>query len=299
MAASWDSLSKEEQSAYEELVKIRNAQKEVNDALGKYSPEGMKSGLQSQIDYMTEYLDNLKKAQEMGLSNELLASLSDGSTESAEYLAGLVEAGPEAAQAVDELYQEVQAQKKSFTDALAEQKLAADETYDALVQKALQTVEDLNLGDEAESAMSDTVGGIAQGIADKVPEVQAAVDAIEEQLNRLAAWGFSFNFGDGGFSLTLDGEHETGLDYVPFDGYLAGLHEGEGILTAEENRIWQRFKNGQSSTGNVDYDALGGVMRENVKAGGNVYLDGRTVGQVISMEQARSYRSLKRSGWQG
>jgi hypothetical protein len=299
MAASWDSLSKEEQNAYEELVKIRNAQKEVNDALGQYSPEGMKNGLQSQIDYMTEYLDNLKKAQEMGLSNELLASLSDGSTESAEYLAGLVEAGPEAAQAVDELYQEVQAQKKTFTDALAEQKLAADETYDALVQKALQTVEDLNLGDEAESAMSDTVGGIAQGIADKVPEVQAAVDAIEEQLNRLAAWGFSFNFGDGGFSLTLDGEHETGLDYVPFDGYLAGLHEGEGILTAEENRIWQRFKNGQSSTGNVDYDALGGVMRENVKAGGNVYLDGRTVGQVISMEQARSYRSLKRSGWQG
>ena len=299
MAENWSKLSDDERKAYEELVKVRNAQKEVNDALNQYKPEGMKAGLQSQIDYMGEYLSNLRKAQEMGLSNELLASLSDGSQESAEYLAGLVEAGPEAAQEVDELYQQLQEQKKGFTDALAEQKLAADQTYDALVEKALQAVDDLNLGDEAESAMGETVSGLAQGIADHVGEVQSAVDAIEEQLNRLSAFGFSFNLDGGGWSFGLDGEHETGLDYVPFDGYLAGLHEGEGILTAEENRIWQRFKNGQATTGNVDYDALGGVMRDNVHAGGDVYLDGRTVGQVISAAQGRSYRALQRSGWQG
>ena len=301
MADNWDNLTDTEKEAYEALVKIRNAQKETNDALNQYSSEGMKSGLQSQIDFMNEYLENLRKAQEMGLSDELLASLSDGSKESAEYLAGLVEAGPEAAKEVSTLYDEVQAQKKTFTDALAEQKLAADQTYDALVDKALNAIKELNLGDEAESAMAETVEGLAQGIADKVPEVQAAVDSLEEQLNRLSSWGLFFNFGEGGieFGNFLDGEHETGLDYVPFDGYLAGLHEGEGILTAEENRIWQRFKNGQASTGNVDYDALGGVMRDNVKAGGNVYLDGRTVGHVISDAQGRSYRALQRSGWQG
>jgi hypothetical protein len=302
MADNWDSLTDTEKEAYEALVKIRNAQKETNDALNQYKPEGMKAGLQSQIDYMTEYLDNLRKAQEMGLSDELLASLSDGSKESAEYLAGLVEAGPEAAQAVDELYQQVQEQKKSFTDALAEQKLAADETYDALVDKAMEAIGELNLGDEAEEAMAETVGGIAQGIADKAPEVQAAVDSIEEQLNRLAGFGLTFSFGEGGLTFSfgkLDGEHETGLDYVPFDGYLAGLHEGEGILTAEENRIWQRFKNGDASGRNVDYETLGNVMRDNVHAGGNVYLDGRTVGHVISDAQGRSYRNLQRSGWQG
>ena len=77
----------------------------------------------------------------------------------------------------------------------------------------------------------------------------------------------------------------------------AFLHEGEAVLTAEENMIWQRFKNGQPDS--MDYDALGGVMRDNVKAGGNVYLDGRTVGQVVSDMQGRSYRNLQRSGWQG
>ena len=58
------------------------------------------------------------------------------------------------------------------------------------------------------------------------------------------------------------------------------------------------FKAGQQPT-SMDYDALGGVMRENVKAGGDVYLDGRTVGHVISDAQGRSYRNLQRSGWQG
>ena len=300
MAENWDSLTDAEKEAYETLVKVRNAQKETNDALNEYKPEGMKAGLQSQIDFMTEYLDNLQKAQEMGLSEDFIASLSDGSKESAEYLHNLVEAGPEAAQEVSALYDEVQAQKKTFTDALADQKIAADQTYDALVQKAIEAIDELNLGAEAEEAMSDTVGGLAQGIADKVPEVQAAVDSIEAQLNRLNGLGFSFSIG--GFNIDFIGSlfphFKGGTDWVPRDNYPAFLDYGEAVLTAEENKIWQMFKNGQQPT-SMDYDVLGGVMRDNVKAGGNVYLDGRTVGHVMSDIQGREYRNLQRSGWQG
>jgi hypothetical protein len=67
-----------------------------------------------------------------------------------------------------------------------------------------------------------------------------------------------------------------------------------------EARVWRNFKYGGASGANsIDYDALGGVMRDNVSAGGNVYLDGRTVGRVISASQANSFRNLERSGWQG
>jgi hypothetical protein len=32
------------------------------------------------------------------------------------------------------------------------------------------------------------------------------------------------------------GSHKTGLDYVPYDGYIAQLHKGEAVLTEEENK---------------------------------------------------------------
>ncbi len=301
MSDNWDSLTKEEKEAYNALVKIKNEQKEVNDSLNQYRPEGMKAALQSQIDYMQEYLANLQQAREWGLSDELLASLSDGSEESAEYLAGLVAGGQEQAQEVDALYQEVQKVKEGFTDALTNQKLTVDETYQAMVESAKKAIDEMKLGDQAAEASGETVSGLATGISSHVSEVSAAVDSILSELNRLSSWGINIDlgaFGSFGFSFGNVEPLAKGMDFVPFDGYLASLHEGEGVLTAEENRIWQRFKNGTPNSG-MDYDALGGVMRDNVKAGGDVYLDGRTVGQVISAQQGKSFRTLKRSGWQG
>lgn len=37
-------------------------------------------------------------------------------------------------------------------------------------------------------------------------------------------------------SMAADGSHASGLDYVPYNGYIAQLHEGERVLTAEEAR---------------------------------------------------------------
>ena len=104
------------------------------------------------------------------------------------------------------------------------------------------------------------------------------------------------------YSQQANGSHASGLDYVPFNGYLARLHEGEGILTAAENAIYQTFKHSGGGSGvSISSDVLNTILGSNlqgVKAGGNVYLDGRTVGKVISDMQGQAYRNLQRSGWQ-
>jgi tape measure domain-containing protein len=38
---------------------------------------------------------------------------------------------------------------------------------------------------------------------------------------------------------TINGSHANGLSYVPFDGYVAELHQGEAVLTASENKAYQ------------------------------------------------------------
>ena len=255
----------------------------------------------SQLAFMNEYIANLEKARTYGLSSDFLAMLANGSTESAEYLSQIVYAWEHgqgsSIQDIDKLYQEVQTKKQELTDELTAQQLTVDQVYQSLVDDAKKAVAELDLEGEAATNSGKTIAGMAQGIADHVGEVQTAVDEIKAVLDQLNGWGINIDFGPFG-NINLDVSaaihpHETGLDYVPFNGYLAQLHEGESVLTAEEARIWRNFKDG-----GTDYDALGGVMRDNIKAGGNVYLDGRVVGSVISDQQGKAYRQLQRSGWQ-
>ena len=135
--------------------------------------------------------------------------------------------------------------------------------------------------------------------------MSSAVDSIITQLDRLNNYGISLDFGgfgkiffktSSGANETADGAGRFGIYSVPFDGYLARLHKNESVLNAEESAIWRTIRQGGFSTD--DLESLGGVMRDNVKAGGNVYLNGREVGKVMSDQQGKSYRQLQRSGWQ-
>lgn len=49
----------------------------------------------------------------------------------------------------------------------------------------------------------------------------------------------------------FDGSHATGLDYVPFNGYVAQLHEGERVLTKQENREYNRGTRSGGTTGDT------------------------------------------------
>lgn len=283
--------------------RYKELQKEI-DELNKEltTTASIQSNLKSQSDFLDEYLKNLQKAREYGLSDELLAELSDGSVESAEYLSALV-SDKDAAKEIDKQYQEIQKKKAALTEELANQQLTVDETYQKLASEAAAAVAALDLKGEAAKNTGSTMDAIVTEIANHVPDVANQVDAMLTELNRLNGYGINIDFGGfGSINFTTstgktEGSGRMGIDFVPHDDYLARLHEGERVLTAQENQIWNTLRGG--GIAGFDLDQLGGVMRDNVKPGGNVYLDGRVVGEVISARQGQSYRQLQRSGWQG
>ena len=77
----------------------------------------------------------------------------------------------------------------------------------------------------------------------------------------------------------INGSHANGLDYVPHDGYIARLHQGESILTKQEASVWR------SGTGGFDVDALASRFASSVMAalsGKPVVLEsGAVVGQLL------------------
>ena len=72
----------------------------------------------------------------------------------------------------------------------------------------------------------------------------------------------------GTFATAIDGSHALGLDYVPFDGYVAELHKGERVLTASEARGY-----GGTSIGNI-----------NINIDGAKYSDEQSLASAIALE---------------
>lgn len=285
----------------DEWKQLQSEIDKANESL--VSTNSIFSNLESQAQFLDSYLANLQKARSMGLSDALLSELSDGSVESAEYLDALVndKTGKTAAE-IDAKYQEIQEKKAALAQELAGQQLKVDQTYQSLADKAKEAVAALDLGEEANANAGKTIEGMADGIASHIPEVKEAVDGIIDQLNRLNGFGINIDFGGFGsivFNASTSKAETSGrfgVDYVPRDDYLIRAHEGERLLTAQENQIWNTLLRGGEA--GFSLEDLGGAMRDNIQPGGNVYLDGKEVGRVMSAQQGKQYRQLQRSGWQ-
>lgn len=96
------------------------------------------------------------------------------------------------------------------------------------------------------------VNGIWDGI---VNAIKGAIQAVKDFIGIFESAKSSVNGTAGQAVFTksvsaLRGSHANGLDYVPYDGYVAELHRGERVLTKNEN---ERYSN-RSSVGGDTYN---------------------------------------------
>lgn len=85
----------------------------------------------------------------------------------------------------------------------------------------------------------------------------------------------------------------TGLDYVPYNGFPAVLHEGEAVLTKAQASAW---RGGEAA---VDLTGLGDIVGQAVRGaleGVAVTIDGQAAGQLLAGPVSRGIADMAQAG---
>lgn len=245
-------LSAEYQALYSEAYASVSGQMELFEDMagqvGKYTEEselsldGMTQALQSQAAYMAEYSANLQKAAELGVSQGLLAQLSDGSVESAAYLQQIVNGGQEKIDELNAAFEDVKKGKDEFSRQIAGLKTDFDRDMKKMAQNAADAVAEMDLYHEAYAAGLSTMQGYLNAINGMSGTVAAAagnvglgvVSAMNGALTavkglRLPGYASGTRNAEPGFAMV----GERGPELMFFRG-------GETVLNAGETAALQR-----------------------------------------------------------
>lgn len=158
----------------------------------KTSVADMNAALESQMQFMTDYGTNLKKAAEMGVSEGLIKQLSDGSVESAQYLQAIVDSGGEGIDQLNRNFEKVENGKQAMSKIMAENVTDFSNKMSALESRMNTAVDRLNKADAAYVSGAQTIQGYIRGseayrsaiIAEYTSLANAANDAWKRTLQQ-------------------------------------------------------------------------------------------------------------------
>ena len=147
---------------------------------------------------------------------------------------------------------------------------------------------------EVWETMKSTAASAFDFILDYVAKIWESIkgffSGLGEKIKSLPgiSWFFSDSKKKNTNSPMIDGTHKTGLDYVPFDGYIAELHRGERVLTAEENNVYSsaesnEFSNTSNSvnTKNSNKSDKKIILNLTVNMSGTKEMDWNRIGEMI------------------
>lgn len=125
----------------------------------------------------------------------------------------------------------------------------------------------------------ESVVSIGSQIVDKIKEgISAAWAGLTSFFSGL--WNSLFgnrtvNVGVSASGTAVNGSHASGLDYVPYDGYIAELHRGEMVVPAAESNFLR--SSGITSAAEKQNAAIVGLLGQILDAVRDVDMDGMTL----------------------
>lgn len=96
----------------------------------------------------------------------------------------------------------------------------------------------------AANFMRETLAGTIVWVTEKVEDAIDAIKRLTEWYKRMSSQVDSVDEWSGAPTWGYDGSHAAGLNYVPWDGYLAQLHKGEMVLTRQQAELLRSGQNG-------------------------------------------------------
>lgn len=229
------SLCEEYDAAYEAALQSIQGQyslwDEVED-VAAMSSQSIQDALQSQIDYWNSYNENMasltERASDIEGLSDMLASLADGSEESAAMLAGMESMNDADLSAVVQQYTDLQTAQSETATSVAELETEFSETLEKMQTEMDSMVEKMDLSAEAAANAKATMDAYVSEIQDGVARAQTAIDSLNFANNTLGSGGYH-----GYATGTLDAE--PGLAIVGEEGpELVNFGGGEVVYTAAE-----------------------------------------------------------------
>ena len=144
------------------------------------------TALETQTAYWHDYNADLKSLNERakdieGLS-EMVASFADGSAESVNIVAGLAQASDEEIRQMVEQWKELSEEESAATETLVESKDEYTDTIEALKQQLEQTIDDLNLSEEAKNAAEATMDAYIKALQEGADEAVQIAEQLAVQV---------------------------------------------------------------------------------------------------------------------
>ena len=203
------------------------------------SAGSINSALESQITYWQDYNANLqsltdRSADIEGLS-DMIASFADGSSDSANAIAGMAGATDEQLATMVANWKTLQQEQQNAAGSVADLKTDFTATMDELQTALAEDIEAMDLGDEAKASAQATIQGFIDGAVGMLPQVTAAYNRVAAAARAaLSASGTGTAGSIPGYAVGTQSAApgfalvgENGPELVYFNG-------GEQVMTAEE-----------------------------------------------------------------